>query len=60
MDTRVRGASEHNLRAVDLNLPREKLIVFTGPSGSGRSSLAFDTLHAAGRAPGPNASRTRV
>jgi hypothetical protein len=46
MDIRIRGASEHNLRAVDLDLPREKLIVFTGPSGSGKSSLAFDTLHA--------------
>src|SRR4051812_2273544 len=46
MDIRIRGASEHNLRAVDLDLPRERLIVFTGPSGSGKSSLAFDTLHA--------------
>lgn len=46
MDIRIRGASEHNLQAVDLDLPREKLIVFTGPSGSGKSSLAFDTLHA--------------
>ncbi len=46
MDIRIRGASEHNLRSVDLDLPREKLIVFTGPSGSGKSSLAFDTLHA--------------
>ncbi|MDP2309475.1 MAG: excinuclease ABC subunit UvrA [Pseudomonadota bacterium] len=43
---RIRGASEHNLRSVDLDLPRERLIVFTGPSGSGKSSLAFDTLHA--------------
>jgi excinuclease ABC subunit A len=46
MDIRIRGASEHNLRSVDLDLPRERLIVFTGPSGSGKSSLAFDTLHA--------------
>ncbi len=46
MDIRIRGASEHNLRAIDLDLPRERLIVFTGPSGSGKSSLAFDTLHA--------------
>jgi excinuclease ABC subunit A len=46
MDIRIRGASEHNLQSVDLDLPREKLIVFCGPSGSGKSSLAFDTLHA--------------
>ncbi len=46
MDIVIRGASEHNLRSVDLDLPRERLIVFTGPSGSGKSSLAFDTLHA--------------
>ena len=46
MDIRVRGAAEHNLQRVDLDLPREKLLVFTGPSGSGKSSLAFDTLHA--------------
>ena len=43
---KIRGASEHNLRSVDLDLPRERLLVFTGPSGSGKSSLAFDTLHA--------------
>ncbi len=41
---RVRNAREHNLRGIDLDLPREKLIVFTGPSGSGKSSLAVDTL----------------
>ncbi|MDP2313476.1 MAG: excinuclease ABC subunit UvrA [Pseudomonadota bacterium] len=46
VDIRIRGASEHNLRSVDLDLPRERLVVFTGPSGSGKSSLAFDTLHA--------------
>jgi excinuclease ABC subunit A len=46
MDLSVRGAAEHNLRSVDLDLPRERLIVFTGVSGSGKSSLAFDTLHA--------------
>jgi excinuclease ABC subunit A len=42
----IRGAREHNLAEVDLVLERERLIVFCGPSGSGKSSLAFDTLHA--------------
>jgi ABC-type multidrug transport system fused ATPase/permease subunit len=42
----VRGAREHNLRNVSINLPRNQLIVFTGVSGSGKSSMAFDTLYA--------------
>ncbi len=45
----VRGAREHNLRNVSLDLPRDRLIVFTGLSGSGKSSLAFDTLYAEGQ-----------
>ena len=45
----VRGAREHNLRNVDLELPRDQLIVFTGLSGSGKSSLAFDTIYAEGQ-----------
>ncbi|MGF1578795.1 MAG: excinuclease ABC subunit UvrA [Gemmataceae bacterium] len=45
----VRGAREHNLRGVDLDLPRNQLIVFTGVSGSGKSSIAFDTLYAEGQ-----------
>jgi excinuclease ABC subunit A len=45
----IRGACEHNLRSVDLELPRDKLIVFTGVSGSGKSSLAFDTIYAEGQ-----------
>jgi excinuclease ABC subunit A len=45
----IRGAREHNLRNVDLDLPRNRLIVFTGVSGSGKSSLAFDTLYAEGQ-----------
>ena len=44
----VRGAREHNLRDIDLDLPRDRLIVFTGISGSGKSSLAFDTIYAEG------------
>jgi excinuclease ABC subunit A len=45
----IRGAREHNLKNVDLRLPRDKLIVFTGLSGSGKSSLAFDTIYAEGQ-----------
>src|SRR5438034_3787557 len=45
----IRGAREHNLQNVDLVLPRNRLIVFTGVSGSGKSSLAFDTLYAEGQ-----------
>src|ERR1700728_251250 len=45
----VRGAREHNLRDVSLDLPRDKMIVFTGLSGSGKSSLAFDTIYAEGQ-----------
>ncbi len=45
----VRGAREHNLRDVDVELPRDKLICFTGISGSGKSSLAFDTIYAEGQ-----------
>src|SRR4051812_33617904 len=45
----IRGAREHNLKNVDLQLPRDKLIVFTGLSGSGKSSLAFDTIYAEGQ-----------
>jgi excinuclease ABC subunit A len=45
----IRGAREHNLRNVNLDLPRNQLIVFTGVSGSGKSSLAFDTLYAEGQ-----------
>ena len=52
MDNRtivIRGAREHNLRNVNLDLPRNQLIAFTGVSGSGKSSLAFDTLYAEGQ-----------
>ncbi|PIX45839.1 MAG: excinuclease ABC subunit UvrA [Armatimonadetes bacterium CG_4_8_14_3_um_filter_58_9] len=45
----VRGAREHNLKSIDIDLPRDKLIVITGISGSGKSSLAFDTLYAEGQ-----------
>lgn len=46
---KVKGAREHNLKGVDIDLPREKLIVITGLSGSGKSSLAFDTIYAEGQ-----------
>ena len=45
----IKGAREHNLKNVDLEIPRDKLVVFTGLSGSGKSSLAFDTLYAEGQ-----------
>ncbi|EGU56811.1 excinuclease ABC subunit A, partial [Vibrio nigripulchritudo ATCC 27043] len=50
MDTiDVRGARTHNLKDINLTIPRDKLIVITGLSGSGKSSLAFDTLYAEGQ-----------
>ena len=45
----VKGAREHNLKNIDLTIPRDKLVVFTGLSGSGKSSLAFDTIYAEGQ-----------
>ncbi|MDH3913314.1 MAG: excinuclease ABC subunit A, partial [Rhodospirillales bacterium] len=45
----VRGAREHNLKGVDVELPRDRLVVITGLSGSGKSSLAFDTIYAEGQ-----------
>ena len=45
----VRGAREHNLQDISIELPRERFIVFTGLSGSGKSSLAFDTIYAEGQ-----------
>ena len=44
----VKGAREHNLKNIDIEIPRDKLVVFTGLSGSGKSSLAFDTIYAEG------------
>jgi excinuclease ABC subunit A len=46
---RIRGAREHNLKSIDLEIPRGKLVVITGVSGSGKSSLAFDTIYAEGQ-----------
>ena len=45
----IKGAREHNLKSIDLDIPKDNLIVFTGLSGSGKSSLAFDTIYAEGQ-----------
>ena len=46
---RIRGANEHNLKNLNLDIPRDKFVVLTGLSGSGKSSLAFDTIYAEGQ-----------
>ena len=48
-EIKVRGAREHNLQSVNVDIPRDKLVVITGLSGSGKSSLAFDTIYAEGQ-----------
>ena len=45
----IKGARQHNLKNINLRIPRDKLVVFTGLSGSGKSSLAFDTIYAEGQ-----------
>ena len=45
----IKGARQHNLKNIDLEIPRDKLVVLTGLSGSGKSSLAFDTIYAEGQ-----------
>ena len=46
---KIRGAKEHNLKNIDIDIPRNELVVLTGLSGSGKSSLAFDTIYAEGQ-----------
>ena len=46
---KIRGANEHNLKAIDIDIPRDEFVVLTGLSGSGKSSLAFDTIYAEGQ-----------
>src|SRR5665648_130288 len=48
-DIFIKGANEHNLKNIDVTIPRDKMVVLTGVSGSGKSSLAFDTLYAEGQ-----------
>ena len=46
---KIKGASEHNLKNIDIEIPRDEFVVLTGLSGSGKSSLAFDTIYAEGQ-----------
>ncbi|MGZ3594658.1 MAG: excinuclease ABC subunit A, partial [Syntrophales bacterium] len=46
---RIKGASQHNLKNINIDIPRDKLVIITGVSGSGKSSLAFDTIYAEGQ-----------
>ena len=60
---KIRGANEHNLKNLDVDIPRNKLVVLTGLSGSGKSSLAFDTIYAKGfhrRFPSTRSLRTAI
>ena len=46
---KIRGAKEHNLKGINIDIPRDRFVVLTGLSGSGKSSLAFDTIYAEGQ-----------
>ena len=48
-DLIIKGANEHNLKNIDVRIPRDRMVVLTGISGSGKSSLAFDTIYAEGQ-----------
>ena len=59
-DIIIKGAREHNLKNISLELPRNKLIVVTGVSGSGKSTIAFDTIYAEGRITSYNVCYTKL